>query len=245
MLARMVLPWPVIPPRTAGVLPRTSALIPPPHLCRYAWLRGHCVDLWLLPWACGLRASLTRGQHKAAAEEVEVRSAKHLALQHFEAIDMPLDRARIPGQRHPSFDRLVILVEPGREASYGVHSTRGGALQPGIEALGLPLADEGREILRQVDRLGDVGLLRPQMGELLRLSGGALRLAPQHQPGGPARRQGLARWLGHGRQELACAAVPGGQALGLPQTAGIGRDDTIAASIAIGPIGIQVQLVQD
>src|SRR5207248_7535522 len=138
-LARIALPWPVIPPRTVGVPPQAIRPHAPPHLCRYAWLRGHCVDLWLLTWACGLRASLAGGQHKAVAEEVEARPAKHLALEHFEAVDMPLDRARIPGQRHPGFDCLVILVEPCREASHGVHSTCGGALQPGIEAFRLPL----------------------------------------------------------------------------------------------------------
>src|SRR4029434_6228048 len=137
------------------------------------------MDLWLLTWACGLSASRAGGQHKAVAEEVEARPAKHLALEHFEAVDMPLDRARIPGQRHPGFDRLVILVEPCREASHGVHSTCGGALQPGIEAFRLPLTDEAREILRQVDCLGDFGLLGPQVRELLRLSLGAFRLAPQ------------------------------------------------------------------
>ena len=68
--------------------------------------------------------------------------------------------------------------------------------------------------------------------ELLCLGFGALRLAPEHQPGGPARRQGLARRLGHSGQGLARAAVPGGQALGLPQPAGIGRDHAIAPSIA-------------
>ena len=74
---------------------------------------------------------------------------------------MPLDRTRIPGQRHPGFDRLVILVEPGREATHGVHRTGGGALEPGIEAFRLPLADEARELLRQVNRLGDFRLLFP------------------------------------------------------------------------------------
>src|SRR5205085_7409323 len=46
------------------------------------------------------------------------------------------------------------------------------------------------------------------------------------------RRQGLAWRLGHGRQGRVWAAVPGGQALGLPQTAGIGRDHPIAPRIA-------------
>jgi hypothetical protein len=108
-----------------------------------------------------MRSPVSRGQQEAAAQEIEARSAKHLALEHFEAVDMSLDRARIPGQRHPGFDRLVILAEPCREASHGVHRTCGGALQPGIEAFRLPLADETREILRQVDGLGDFGLLFP------------------------------------------------------------------------------------
>ena len=105
-------------------------------------------------------------------------------------------------------------------------------LQPGIKRARLPLADQGGKVLREVDRLGDLGLLRAQLGELLGLGLRALRLASQHQPGRPARRQGLARRLGHGRQGLARAAVPGGQALGLPQAAGIGRDHAIAPRIA-------------
>ena len=145
---------------------------------------------------------------------------------------MPLDRASTPGQSDSRFHRFVILVQPSGEALHGVHGTRGGALEPGIEALRLPLADEGGKVLRQVDGLGDCRRLRLQLGELLGLGLRALRLAPQHQPGRAAWRQGLARWLGHGRQGLPCAAVPGRQALGLPQTAGIGCDYTIAARIA-------------
>ena len=84
----------------------------------------------------------------------------------------------------------------------------------------------------EVDRLGHLGLLGAQAGELLGLSFGAFSLAPQHQPGRSARRQGLARRLGHGGQGLARAAVPGRQALGLPQAAGISRNHAIAPSIA-------------
>src|SRR4029453_14354205 len=98
--------------------------------------------------------------------------------------------------------------------------------------LRLPLAHEGGKALRQVDGLGNCGRLRMPLGELLGLGLSALCLAPQHQPGRAARRHGLARWLGHGRQGLPCAAVSWRQALGLPQPAGIGCDDTIAARIA-------------
>jgi hypothetical protein len=60
----------------------------------------------------------------------------------------------------------------------------------------------------------------------------ACRLAPQHQPGGAPWRQGLAQWLGHGRQGLPGVAVSWRQALGLSQPAGIGRDHPIAPRIA-------------
>jgi hypothetical protein len=80
------------------------------------------------------------GSHKAAAEEVEACPTKHLALQHFEAVAMPLDGARTPRQGHTGLHRLVILGQPGGEALHGCYGTRGGALQPGIETLRLPLA---------------------------------------------------------------------------------------------------------
>ena len=68
------------------------------------------------------------GQHEAAAEEIEVRAAKHLAFQHFEAIDVPLDRAIRPGQRHPGFDGRIVVAEPGRKALHGLQRTGGRAL---------------------------------------------------------------------------------------------------------------------
>ena len=74
---------------------------------------------------------------------------------------------------------------------------RGQELQPWIKVRRLPLTDQGGTVLREVNRLCDLGLLLPSLGELLRFSLGALRLTPQHQPGRPARRDGLARRLGH------------------------------------------------
>jgi hypothetical protein len=54
-------------------------------------------------------------------------------------------------------------------------------LQPGIKLRRLPLADQGREILGEVDRLGHLGMLLPELGELLGLGLGlsALRLTPR------------------------------------------------------------------
>ena len=54
---------------------------------------------------------------KAAAEEIEARAAKHLALQHLQAIDVPFHGARAPGQGDPGFDCGIVLVQPCGEAS--------------------------------------------------------------------------------------------------------------------------------
>ena len=67
-------------------------------------------------------------------------------------------------------------------------------MSQGSSCVGLPLADQGGKVLREVDGLGDLGRLRVELGELLGLGLGALRRAPQHQPGRPARRQAA----GHG-----------------------------------------------
>ena len=124
-----------------------------------------------------------------------------------------------PGQGHPGFDRCIVLAQPGGKALHGVQRTRGRALEPGIEALRLPLAHEGGKVLREVDRLGDLGRLRVELGELLGLGLCAFALTPQHQPRRPAGCQGLARRLRHDRQGLARA---GGVRAGCPGPGGCG-----------------------
>jgi hypothetical protein len=74
---------------------------------------------------------------------------------------MALHRTRVPGQRHPRFDRSIILREPSREAADGLQRTGRRAPQPRIKRVRLPLADERGKILRQVDRLAHLGLLLP------------------------------------------------------------------------------------
>jgi hypothetical protein len=130
-----------------------------PHM-RRAWLRGRCMGLWGRLLACSLYLPLTWGQHEAAAEEIETRSPKHLALQHLQTVDVSLDRAATPGQRHPGFDRRIILVESGSKALQGLQRTGGRAREPRIELRRLPLADQSGKVLRQVDGLGDLGRLR-------------------------------------------------------------------------------------
>jgi hypothetical protein len=184
----------------------------------------------ILAWRLGLLPA--RGPQEAAAEEIETRAPEHWTFHHLEAIDVPLDRAGTPGQGHPGFDCLVILVQPGGEASHSIDSTRGGAFEPGIELRRLPLTDQRGKVPREVHRLRHLGVLRTQRGELLGVCVGALGLAPQHQPGRPAWGQRLAGGRRHRWHGLARAAVPRRKALGLPQTASIGRDYPIAAPIA-------------
>ena len=98
---------------------------------------------------------------KAALKEIEARTAKHLALQHLQAIDVPFHGACAPGQGDPRFDRGLVLVQPGGEASQGLHRTGRGTLQPGIKRLGLPLAYELRKLLGEINGLRDLRLLLP------------------------------------------------------------------------------------
>jgi hypothetical protein len=137
-------------------------------------VRRHWFRLVLRPF---LRTSWSA--HEAAAQEIEARSAKHLALQHFQAIDMALDRSIGPRQCDAGFDRLIVRRQPSGEALHSLQGTAGGALQPRIELRRLALADEGGKVLREVDRLGDLGRLGVELGELLSLLCSPLRLTLQ------------------------------------------------------------------
>ena len=158
----------------------------PPHLWRCAGLRGHGGHLGRCLLAETLGLVPTGRPQEAAAEEIEVRAAKHLAFHHFQPVDVPLDRAGTPRQGDAGFDRCIVLAEPARKALEGLQRTGRRAREPGIEALGLPLADQGSEVLCEVDRLGHLGRLCVKLDELLRLGFRALGLASQDQPRCPA-----------------------------------------------------------
>jgi hypothetical protein len=80
-----------IPLRTLAIMPR---------LRQHVWRSGlgFCVSQCrrTLAWRLGL--VLAAGPHEAAAQEIEACAAKHLAFQHLQAVDVPLDRAGTPGQ---------------------------------------------------------------------------------------------------------------------------------------------------
>src|SRR5437870_64442 len=96
---------------------REGTLHAPPCLWQRTGLcgLGYCVPLCQRRGADRLGLSPAWSPHEAAAEEIEACAAKHLALQHFEAIDMPLDRPGAPGQRDARFDRLIVVAESARK----------------------------------------------------------------------------------------------------------------------------------
>jgi hypothetical protein len=40
-----------------------------------------------------------------------MRPTKHVALEHFQVVDVPLHGASTPWQGHPGFDRRVVLIQ--------------------------------------------------------------------------------------------------------------------------------------
>jgi hypothetical protein len=84
-----------------------------------------------------------------------MRPTKHLALEHFQAVDVSLHRAATPGQGHPGFNRRIVLIQSQGKAAHRLQRTGSRALQPGIKRLRLALTDQGGKILRQRDRFGD------------------------------------------------------------------------------------------
>src|SRR5438128_11825106 len=71
---------------------------------------------WWPAWRRGLSVGLCRtiagGPHEAAAEEIEMRAAEHLALQHVEAVDCALDRPFGPVPCHARCVVCLCCVDP-------------------------------------------------------------------------------------------------------------------------------------
>jgi hypothetical protein len=134
-----------------------------------------------LPLSLGLPPS--GSEQEAPAEEIEARSATHLALQHLQAIDVPLDRAGPPRQGHPGFDRRRVALEPFCYALQRGQCARCRLRQPRIERLRLPGTEELRKAVSEPDRLREGNMRVGQAGEQgLRFLGHGLGLA-QRQPG--------------------------------------------------------------
>src|SRR4029453_5443885 len=124
-------------------------------------------------------------------------------------------RGGCPGEWNARCDGGIVIAEPTGKALHSLQRTRARPLQPRIEVLGLPLAHELEKVLREVDGLGDLGSLRVELGELLRLGLRTLRGTPQHQPGRPTGRQRGAHGFGHAWEGPPRAALARGEPLGL------------------------------
>src|SRR5207245_7017802 len=148
-----------------GRLP--SGLVPP--LVARVATRSLSVGLCRRSRAGGLCRTIAWGPNEAAAEEIEMRAAEHLALQHFEAVDMPFDWPGAPWQCHARFDCCIVIAEPAGKALHGLQRTLARPLQPRSEVLRLPLAHEVGKVLREIDRLGHLGRVRVELSELLGL----------------------------------------------------------------------------
>ena len=104
-------------------------------------------------------------------EQIEVGTAKHLALERFQAIHMALHRAVTPGSRHAGFDRVIIVAQPLCKPLQGYQGTLRPPGQPGIQLLCLPLAHELGKILGERDGVGELGILRHELREQVISSG--------------------------------------------------------------------------
>ena len=85
-----------------------------------------------------------------------MRTAKHLALQHLQTVDVAFDGAIAPGQRHPSFDGGIVVAQSLRKTLQGLHRTGRGAGEPAIEALRLAGPHEVGKVPGQRDRLREL-----------------------------------------------------------------------------------------
>jgi hypothetical protein len=173
----------------------------------------------------GPAGSVGRGDRAAPGQTSE-------ALEHLQAIDVPLERSLTPGPRDPGLDGGIVLTQPFGEAPEGRECARGGARQPRIELGRLALADEGGEVLGERDRLRQLGRLRGQLRQLVAiLVRGPCRRA-KDQPGGLTRGEPASWRLRHHRQWLIAPALPGRQALRLAHASDIESHHAIHAILA-------------
>ena len=81
---------------------------------------------------CLLHVRERHGQ-EAGAEELDAATAVHLSSQHFESVDVPLDRPIAPGFTDGAFDRAQILTEFPHESLESLNFRRLGAYQPAAQ----------------------------------------------------------------------------------------------------------------
>lgn len=80
--------------------------------------------------------------------------AIHLAFEHFETVNLALDRTGAPGQSQPGFHRFVVVSQTIGKPLKCDEAARYRSLQPGIEALRLALTHELSKTLSQINGFG-------------------------------------------------------------------------------------------
>jgi hypothetical protein len=201
---------------------------------RRAWLSSHWLGLQLrrflrlwprLPQAFG-------SQHKAPIDQRKPGAAKHLALEQFQACDMPPHGPAAPGQGQPSFDGVIIVSETFGKPLQGHNGTLRDPSHPSIQLRTLTLAPKSGKGLGEIDGLGHVNMLRTQLGEQKGFVLGVRLLTTQGYPGGLA---GCEEWLSgpdYDREGLLRRSLLRRLALRLAQPLGIAGDRRIAPRIA-------------
>jgi hypothetical protein len=148
-------------------------------------------------------------QQKASGQQIEPRSAKHLALEQLQAVDLAFDGALTPGQGHGGLDGGPVGPKPFGKASERGEGALGGTHEPRFELGRLALADEGGEVLRECHRLCQFRQLPGQLRQLVVI----LRRRPlrrtEDQPDGPTRGEQAPWRLRHCRQRLIATALVG------------------------------------
>ena len=92
-------------------------------------------------------------------EQIEFGTAKHLVLEHFQAIHVALHRAITPGQGAPVFDRVIVVAQPFGKPLEGYVGTLRRPREPGLQLVRLAFAHEPRKVLGQGNGAGQLRLL--------------------------------------------------------------------------------------
>jgi hypothetical protein len=102
---------------------------------------------------------ISRGIQHAQSQQINIRPAKHLPLEHLQPVDLPLHRSRTPREARPRLHRGIVVAETVGPPCKRLHGTADGTLEPAIELRGLPLAPQRGTVLAQPDGLGQLALL--------------------------------------------------------------------------------------
>jgi len=197
---------------------------------RSASRRATCITLLCLPIVSGRETTevavpgcprpalivVSYGLEEALAQQIQLGTAKHLALQHLQTVDVPCDGTVAPGPCHPRFDCRIVVAQPLRTALSHREGAGGRAGEPGIQAVGLTGAHEVGTVPREADRLGEVSLLRHELRALMCVVRDTRLRTPQHEPGGPPRRELAVLGLRHDGQRVPGKPLAGSEPLGLP-----------------------------